>query len=110
MLIDFGTKDYRRVNMYWTLKVIHVAYLMLTMKKFTYIRSHKRKKYLTEEESTALHTLITKYELLLNGNLGTWKNKPADTELKTDAKPYHTKTYPVPRVYESVFKKEIKWI
>ena len=50
---------------------------------------------LTEDERDALHDLITKCELLFNGNLGTWKTKSVDIELHTNAKPHHTKLYPV---------------
>ena len=62
-------------------------------------------KHLTEEERAALHTLLTKYELLFGGTLFTWEMKPVDIELQTDAKPYHEKPCPVPREHEETFKK-----
>ena len=52
-------------------------------------------KNLTEDEHNALHDLTTKYELLFNVTLGTWKTKSIDIELHTNAKPHHTKLYPV---------------
>ena len=43
---------------------------------------------------------------MFDGNLGTWHIKPYDIKLKPDAKPYHGKTFPVPRIHELKFKQE----
>ena len=44
---------------------------------------------------------------MFDGNLGTWNGKPYDIKIKLDAKPYHGKTFPVPRIYELMFKQEL---
>ena len=40
-------------------------------------------------------------------NLGTWHGKPYDIKLKSDAEPYHGKTFPAPRIHELTFKQEL---
>ena len=54
-----------------------------------------------------LHNVLSKYEFLFNGTLGTCKTIPLDIKLQPDAKPYHTKPYPASGAQESVFKKEV---
>ena len=44
-----------------------------------------------------LHKLLNKYELILYRTLVNW-NKNVETELQPDAKTYHTKPCPVPRI------------
>ena len=34
-----------------------------------------------------LHAILTKYEFLFDGTLGTWKTKPVDIELHPGEKP-----------------------
>ena len=57
-----------------------------------------------------IHNLLTTYELLFYGTLGTWETKPVDIELQLDAKPYHTKPYPVPRAQEYLLNNEVEFI
>ena len=54
-----------------------------------------------------LRDVLNKYELLFDGNLGTWNKIPVDIELKSGAKTYHAKTYPVTRAHGSVLRKEV---
>ena len=42
------------------------------------------------------------------GTLGTWNNTPVDLELKDDVNPVCPRPYPVPKVHEIMFKKEVK--
>ena len=58
-------------------------------------------------ERNELHTLLKKYEYLFGGNIGTWYVKPYDIKLKLDSEPYHGKPFPVPRIHELTFKKEL---
>ena len=44
---------------------------------------------------------------MFNGTLGTWNTTPVELELKDDAKPVSSRTYPVWRVHKSMFKKEV---
>ena len=39
--------------------------------------------------------------------MGTWKTDPINIELKSDSKPHHARPYPVPKIHEEVFKKEV---
>ena len=59
---------------------------------------------LDPQERNELYTLLKKYELLFDGNLGTWHGKPYDIKLKPDAEPYHGEPFPVPRIHELTFK------
>ena len=51
--------------------------------------------------------LLRKHETLFDGKLGEWKGDPVDIELKPDAKPYHTKAYPIAHIHEAMFKKDL---
>ena len=53
---------------------------------------------------------IKKYEDLFNGTLGTWNTTPVDLELRDDAKPVCWRLYPVLRVHEAMFRKEVERI
>ena len=63
--------------------------------------------HLYPQERNELYTLLKKYESLFDSNLGTWRGKPYDIKLKTDAEPYHGKPFPVPRINELTFKQEL---
>jgi hypothetical protein len=64
--------------------------------------------YLTDDEQTQLLSLLQKYQHLFDGSLGTWNDKPYDIELKPDAKPYHSRPFPVPKVHEATLKIELE--
>ena len=63
--------------------------------------------HLEPQERNELYTLLKKYEFLFDGNLVTWHGKPYDIKLKKDAKPYHVKPFPFPRIHELTFKQEL---
>ena len=58
-----------------------------------------------KQESLLKHKKI---EDFFNGTLGTWNTYLVDLELKDDTKPVCSQPYPVPRVHEAVFRKEVK--
>ena len=64
-------------------------------------------KILSSDEQSMLYDVLNKYELFLDGTLGTWKTKPVNIELQPGAKTYHLKTYPVRRAHEAVLHKEV---
>ena len=64
-------------------------------------------KHLTADEQGKLHTLLSRYEELFDGTLGTWNLEPVDIELLPDAKPYHARAYPVPRCHEATLRMEV---
>lgn len=64
--------------------------------------------HLTDTEKSALGRLLTRYQDLFDGTLGTWKTDPIELELRPEAKPYHAKPYPVPHSQEKKLKAEIE--
>jgi hypothetical protein len=64
--------------------------------------------YLTNDEQTQLLSLLHKHQHLFNGSLGTWNAKPYNIELKPDAKPYHSRPFPVPKIHEATLKIELE--
>ena len=65
--------------------------------------------HLNSGEQKQLIKLLTKFEDLFDGSLGTWKTDPIQLELKDpNCKPYHAKPYPVPHSQEKRLKDEIK--
>jgi hypothetical protein len=67
--------------------------------------------HLTNNERSNLKSLLTKFEPLFDGTLGTWDTEANNLELKNpDAKPYHAKPYPVPQSQGAKLKAEIERI
>ena len=67
-------------------------------------------KHLINDGQSMLYDVLTKYELLFNGTIGTWKMKPVDIELHPGARNYHPNPYPVPQAHKAVFRKEVEWL
>ena len=63
--------------------------------------------HLSATEQTQLLNLLTKFHNLFDGTLGKWTGEPYDIELQPDAKPYHTRAYPIPKIHEETLKKEV---
>jgi hypothetical protein len=57
-----------------------------------------------------LFAVLTKYEALFNGSLGTWKEHPHDIDLKPNSKPYHAKAFqvPIPKIHLETLKAEVQ--
>ena len=51
---------------------------------------------LNSSQRKQLIKLLTKFEKLFNGTLGTWKNTKYDIELKPGVTPYHGRPYSIP--------------
>ena len=64
--------------------------------------------HLTMKQRNDLLKLLQTLEDLFDGTLGTWKTDPVDFELKEDTKPIFSLTYPLPKVHEEIFKKEVE--
>ena len=64
--------------------------------------------HLTTTQSNELLKLLQKFGELFDGTLGTWKTDPLDFELKEDTNPICSWTYPVTKVHEEIFKKEVE--
>eukprot|EP00957_Ditylum_brightwellii_P081080 6166662-Ditylum_brightwellii.AAC.1 len=52
--------------------------------------------------------LLTKFEKLFDGTLGTWKNTKYDIELKPGVTLYHSRPYSIPQAYEQQLRVEVK--
>lgn len=63
--------------------------------------------YLTPKQRSKLLILLKDFEDLFDGTLGKWDTAPVDFELLPDAKPYHGKAFPVPRIHHKTLKKEL---
>jgi hypothetical protein len=66
--------------------------------------------YLTDNKQTQLLLLLHKYQHLFDGLLGTWNDKPYSIELKPNAKPYHSRPFPVPKIHEATLKTELEYL
>ena len=64
--------------------------------------------HLEEDQQELLHQLLKKYETLFDGTLGIWKEGSYEIELRPDAKPYHAKAYPIPKVHLETLKLEVQ--
>ena len=64
--------------------------------------------HLTLEQQEDLNFLLKKYESLFDGSLGTWKGEDYDIELRSDAKPYHARAFPIPRIHEQTLRHEVE--
>ena len=65
-------------------------------------------KHLSKEEGKSLLKTLNKFPTLFGGGLGTLNVKPIHLELKSDAKSYHGKPFPIPQSLYKVTKKEIE--
>jgi transposase InsO family protein len=83
-------------------KILDANYATADLQQVTEEQAH-----LTDQEQTALHALLSKYEELFDGTLGRWKGEPYDIELQPGATPYHGRPYPVPQAYEATLRKEV---
>ncbi len=63
---------------------------------------------LTPYQEEELRVLLEKYEDLFDGTLGQWTSQEYDIELKADAKPYHARAYPIPKIHEQTLKQEVE--
>ena len=83
-------------------KILDVKHALADLNKVIQACRHLR-----EDEKSQLHALLCKYEHLFDGTLGSWNNKPYNIELKEEAKPYHSRPFPVPMIHECTLKVKI---
>ena len=63
--------------------------------------------YLKEKHRNSLLELLQKYEKMFDGTLGKYTGSDYSIELMEDAKPYHAKPFPIPKIHELTLKKEV---
>jgi hypothetical protein len=59
------------------------------------------------QDQNKLLELLTEFEELFDGTLSDWKTDPVPFELKEGAKPYHGRSYPVPKAYKNTTIREL---
>ena len=68
---------------------------------------HEQCQHLRPNEQERLLHILEKIESLFDGTLGMWETPPANLDLKDDATPMCSRPYPVPRLHEAIFRKEV---
>jgi len=63
--------------------------------------------HLSATEQRKLLQLLISYEDLFDGTLGDFQTSPISLELKPGEEPVSAKAFPVPKIHEAVFKKEL---
>jgi Reverse transcriptase (RNA-dependent DNA polymerase)/RNase H-like domain found in reverse transcriptase len=63
--------------------------------------------HLNSEEKRVLTEMLNQFPVLFGGGLGTLLVRPVHLELRADARPYHSRPFPVPQSLYSTTKKEI---
>jgi hypothetical protein len=61
--------------------------------------------YITVNEQMQSLSLLYKHEHLFDGSLGIWHNEPYNIELKSGAKPFHSRPFPVSKIHETTLLK-----
>ena len=64
--------------------------------------------YLTMTQRNELLKLLQIFEELFYGTLDNWKIDTVDLELKQDMKPIFLRPYPVLKLHEEMFKREVE--
>jgi len=83
-------------------QILDAKYERADLPKFCADQSH-----LNYEEQQKLLQLFLKHESLFDGTLGQWAGTQYDIELLPDAKPYHAKAFPIPKVHMNTLKLEV---
>ncbi len=60
-----------------------------------------------QRREVKLLALLEEYRDLFDGSLGKWKAEKYDIELKPNAKLYHARAFPIPRVHEQSLRMEV---
>ena len=63
--------------------------------------------HLTMTQQNNLLKLLHKSEEMFDGTLGTCKTDPVEFKLKEYDNPFYLQPYPVPKIHEAMFKKEV---
>jgi len=64
-------------------------------------------KHLTSQEQGTLLQLLRKYSDLFDGTLGNWTGTELSIDLKPGAEPFHSHSYPIPKVHEQTLRMEV---
>jgi hypothetical protein len=89
-----------------TQRVVHI--LDANYKKADLPEVVKTCTHLSQHEQNELLEVLLEFEDLFDGTLGDWKTEPVSFELKRDAKPYHSRAFPIPHKHRETIMKEVK--
>jgi hypothetical protein len=64
--------------------------------------------HLSQNEQNELLEVLEEFEDLFDGTLGDWNTEPVSFELKSGAKLYHSRAFPIPKIHSETIKKEVK--
>ena len=84
-------------------RILDANYSKVEMNEYVETLDH-----LDSNEKKELLATLNQYPTLFGGGLGALKIEPIHLELKGEARPYHSKPFPVPRAYLETTKKEIE--
>jgi hypothetical protein len=68
----------------------------------------KMQTHLTEQQQSQLLEVLSKYPNVFGNDIGCYPHKQFHINLQPNAKPVHCRAYPVPRLHEETFKKELE--
>ena len=63
---------------------------------------------LKAEEKEQLAELLSRRKNIFNGELGDWKGTDIKLEVQENAKPFHSRAYPVPQTHERTMRIEVQ--
>jgi hypothetical protein len=58
--------------------------------------------HLSQHKQNEILEVLSEFEDLFDGTLGDWNTEPVSFELKSDAKPYHSRAFSIPKVHSSI--------
>jgi hypothetical protein len=70
----------------------------------------KRLTHLNTHQKADLLQVLQKNDKMFNGTLGVYPHKKVHTDINPNAKPVHSRPYPVPQIHLKTFKKELDHI
>lgn len=88
---------------YAVTKILDAMYEHMDLEDVVKMQTH-----LDPQQQQQLLAVLKKYPRVFGNDLGCYPHKKFHIELQPDAKPVHRRAYPVPRVHEDTFKKELE--
>ena len=83
-------------------KILDAKYDEMTIEDVVKLQTH-----LTTQQQQDLANVMNRYPKVFGNDLGHYPHKKFHIDILPDARPVHRRAYPVPRMHEEVFKKEL---